>query len=313
MYNGEKDNINVDERLDYPATALDAYNETKVSAEKMVIRANHPDLLTCAIRPSGIFGPGDRQMITGFYSVVLNNQTKFQIGDNSNLADFTYVTNVAHAHLLAMDKLADVYPYYKFRDPISYVDASIGKYRIPTSDAHPLGPNTSPSEADQAAAQRFESGEYNPEDLRPVLRNKLDQFGNEAQEESEDPADGVHVAGQVFFVTNGEPMYFWDFARTIWRQLGHTPPYIIAIPTSIGLILAMLAELFSKLTRKEPGFTKFRVSQATQQRYYDIEKARRILGYEPLVGLDEGMRRWTSWYKGELEKQKSVQDTEKTK
>lgn len=75
----------------------------------------------------------------------------------------------------------------------------------------------------------------------------------------------------------------------------------------------MLAELFSKLTRREPGFTKFRVSQATQQRYYDIEKARRILGYEPIVGLDEGMKRWTSWYKGELEKQQLVRDTEKTK
>lgn len=252
-------------------------------------------------------------MISGFYSVVLNNQTRFQIGDNSNLADFTYVTNVAHAHLLAMDKLKDTYPYFKFRDPISYVDASIGRHRIPTSDAHPLGPNTSPSEADNFAAQRFSSGTYNADDLRPVLRNKLDQFGNEAQEDSDDPKDGVHVAGQVFFVTNGEPIYFWDFARTIWRQLGHTPPYIISIPTTIGLILATLAEIFSKLTRKEPGFTKFRVSQATQQRYYDIEKARRILGYEPLVGLDEGMKKWTDWYKGELEKQRISQDTEKTK
>lgn len=32
-------------------------------------------------------------------------QSKFQIGDNHNLVDWTYVENAAHAHLLASDKL----------------------------------------------------------------------------------------------------------------------------------------------------------------------------------------------------------------
>jgi sterol-4alpha-carboxylate 3-dehydrogenase (decarboxylating) len=38
-----------------------------------------------------------------------------------------------------------------------------------------------------------------------------------------------------------------------------------------------------------------------------------LLGYEPIVGLDDGMKRWTDWYKGELEKQNLVQESEKTK
>ncbi|NXD32465.1 ERG26 protein, partial [Spelaeornis formosus] len=219
VYNGESDIVTADERLPYPAKALDAYNETKVAAEKMVLEANGQNgLLTCAIRPAGIFGPGDRQMINGFYGVVKNNQTKFQIGDNSNLADFTYVGNVAHAHLLAAN----------------------------------------------------------------------------ADEDTDGEEGGYPIAGQAFFITNGEPVYFWDFARTVWRQLGHVPPYIIAMPAGVGLILATLAEIFSKLFGKEAGFTRFRVSQAVQNRYYDIEKARRLLGYEPIVSLDEGMRRWTS-------------------
>lgn len=78
IYSGKEDICDADERLDYPAVALDAYNETKVAAEKMVLEANGQEkggeggakLLTCAIRPAGIFGPGDRQMISGFYSVV---------------------------------------------------------------------------------------------------------------------------------------------------------------------------------------------------------------------------------------------------
>ena len=33
-------------------------------------------------------------------------QTKFQIGDNCNLFDYSYVENVAYAHVLAADKMA---------------------------------------------------------------------------------------------------------------------------------------------------------------------------------------------------------------
>jgi sterol-4alpha-carboxylate 3-dehydrogenase (decarboxylating) len=85
------------------------------------------------------------------------------------------------------------------------------------------------------------------------------------------------------------------------------------MPVAIGLLLATLAEFFSKITGKEPGFTRFRVSQATQNRYYDIEKARRLLGYEPIVGLNDGMKRWTEWYSGELAKQGQAAESEKTK
>ncbi|WVR04593.1 hypothetical protein IAU60_001601 [Kwoniella sp. DSM 27419] len=314
IYSGVEDTCNADERIAYPATPLDAYNETKVAAEKMVLAANgEGKLLTCSIRPAGIFGPGDRQMINGFYGVVKNGQTKWQVGDNSNLSDFTYVGNVAHAHLLAADKLGSVYPYAALRIPISSIDISLGQHRIPTSHARPIGPNTNPTEDDLAAAKRFESDEVEPSDLRPVLRTKMDQFADQINQEDEDPEGGMPIAGQAFFITNGEPIYFWDFARTVWRQLGHIPPYTIVLSTAIGLLLATLAEMVSKLTGKEPGFTRFRVSQATQQRFYDIEKARRLLGYEPIVGLDDGMQRWTSWYRGELDKQRLAVESEKTK
>jgi sterol-4alpha-carboxylate 3-dehydrogenase (decarboxylating) len=82
----------------------------------------------------------------------------------------------------------------------------------------------------------------------------------------------------------------------------------------LGMVLATLAELFSKLTGREPGFTRFRVSFATQQRYYDSERARRLLGYTPLVGITEGLDRWTEWYAQELNKMaESAAETPKTK
>lgn len=100
------DLINVDER--WPMLRgkyqTDYYAETKGLAEEAVLKANRTgpsDLLTAAIRPAGIYGEGDVQMLPNMLNLYYNNKTNFQVGDNTNLFDFTYVGNVAHAHLLA--------------------------------------------------------------------------------------------------------------------------------------------------------------------------------------------------------------------
>jgi hypothetical protein len=51
------------------------------------------------------------------------------------------------------------------------------------------------------------------------------------------------------------------------------------------------SELAAKVLRKEPGFTRFRVMTVSCTRYFDIRKAKRILGYEPIVGISEGVLR----------------------
>ena len=68
----------VDERVGYPEQPLDAYNDTKARAEEMVLKANDPNgLKTIALRPAGIFGPGDRQALPGFFKVLENKRTKW--------------------------------------------------------------------------------------------------------------------------------------------------------------------------------------------------------------------------------------------
>ncbi|ODV98093.1 hypothetical protein PACTADRAFT_47915 [Pachysolen tannophilus NRRL Y-2460] len=106
IFNGQ-DIHNADESWPIPDVPMDAYNETKSLAEKMVGDANSFDegFLTTALRPAGIFGPGDRQLVPGLRSVAKMGQSKFQIGDNNNLFDWTYAGNVAYAHVLAAEKL----------------------------------------------------------------------------------------------------------------------------------------------------------------------------------------------------------------
>lgn len=65
-------------------------------------------MVTCALRPAGIFGEKD----TSFTFKILEHCAKaspfvlsLQLGQNNNLFDFTYVGNIAHAHLLAAYRL----------------------------------------------------------------------------------------------------------------------------------------------------------------------------------------------------------------
>lgn len=56
-----------------------------------------------------MFGEMDVQMIPNMLQVVRDGRTNFQLGTNENLFDFTYVGNVAQAHLHAAVKLVELH------------------------------------------------------------------------------------------------------------------------------------------------------------------------------------------------------------
>ncbi|KAF2285046.1 hypothetical protein GH714_037560 [Hevea brasiliensis] len=83
---------------------LDSYTATKSEGEAGIIKVNGTNgLLTCSLRPSGIFGPGERLFHLRLLQEGLGN---FIIGDGNNIYDFTYVENVALAHICAERALA---------------------------------------------------------------------------------------------------------------------------------------------------------------------------------------------------------------
>lgn len=226
----------------------------------------------------------------GLMQVFYNKQTHFQIGDNTNLFDWTYVTNVAKAHLLAADRLSKAREDLEERktQPLQTIDLSTGVRRVPTSTARPIGPAVEPPEnAGELEASFREEISYEP---RPVVRTRFDQL-NEAHIEQVE-SDPYRVDGQVFFITNGEPTYFWDFMRAVWHEMGDPlDRKIFRIPKSLGSVLATLAEGWSWLLGKEPTFTRFRVTFSCATRWHNIEKARLVLGYEPDVGVVEGVKK----------------------
>lgn len=94
----------VDETCPYPQKTLSFYAKTKRIAEELILGANSPSLLTCAIRPRLIWGPGDKQLIPRIIEKARRRQL-CQIGEGNNLLDITYVENAADAHILALDAL----------------------------------------------------------------------------------------------------------------------------------------------------------------------------------------------------------------
>lgn len=103
------DLIDVDEgSVGYATKPMDYYTKTKIEAEKLVLEANGwgDTLATCALRPSAIFGEGDTVFVPTLVERAQKGKMKFIIGDGKNLMDFTYVGNVALAHILAAEQLS---------------------------------------------------------------------------------------------------------------------------------------------------------------------------------------------------------------
>lgn len=95
-----------DETLPYTRRFTDLYTETKVVAEKLVLAANgEGGLLTCSIRPSGIWGRGDQTMFRKLFESILAGHVKALVGSKNVKLDNSYVHNLIHGFILAGEHL----------------------------------------------------------------------------------------------------------------------------------------------------------------------------------------------------------------
>ncbi|KAL6207666.1 hypothetical protein ACLB2K_018621 [Fragaria x ananassa] len=222
VFDGVHSIIDGDESLPYPPKHNDTYSATKAQGEELVIKANGvKGLLTCCIRPSSIFGPGDRLLVPSLVVAARAGKSKFIIGDGNNIYDFTYVENVAHAHVCAERALAS--------------EASVAE----------------------------------------------------------------KAAGQAYFITNMEPIKFWDFMSLILEGLGYERPRI-KIPAAVMMPIAHVVEWTYKLLgpygMKVPQLTPSRIRLLSCTRSFKSSKAQDQIGYTPIISLQEGLKRTIESY-----------------
>jgi nucleoside-diphosphate-sugar epimerase len=100
-----RDMEGADESAPYPTHYEAHYPKTKAIAERMVLRANGPDLGTVALRPHLIWGPGDNHLVPRILARARAGRLR-RVGRAEKLIDAIYIDNAADAHLLAADRLA---------------------------------------------------------------------------------------------------------------------------------------------------------------------------------------------------------------
>lgn len=98
------------------------------------------------------------------------------------------------------------------------------------------------------------------------------------------------AAGEAIFISNEEPITFRDFCLAVWGNFGHYPPYEIHIPIWIAAFAGYVAEWLTWCTGTPTTLSRGSVFDACGVRYVNGEKARKILGYRPRMGIEEGIR-----------------------
>ncbi len=103
--------------------------------------------------------------------------------------------------------------------------------------------------------------------------------------------EGHAAGGQAYFITNGEPVPFWEFVGRVLDGVGHPRP-TIRIPFPIAYGAAAVREGIDRLRNvptSEASLTRFAIRYLTTHHYFTIAKAKRDLGYQPKVGLQAGI------------------------
>ncbi|KAB1213068.1 3beta-hydroxysteroid-dehydrogenase/decarboxylase isoform 3 [Morella rubra] len=211
VFNGLRDITNEDESLMYPWKFEDMMSDLKAQAEALVLFANNIDgLLTCALRPSNVFGPGETQLVPLLVNLAKSGWAKFIVGSGENMSDFTYTENVTHAHICAEEAL----------------------------------------------------------DIRMAS-----------------------AAGRAFFITNLEPMKFWDFVSLIWEGLGYQRPLLKVPYRMVWYILLLVKWMHENL-----GFRNYNhsvsthyIQLASRTKTFNCSAAQKHIGYSPVVSLEEGV------------------------
>ena len=109
------------------------------------------------------------------------------------------------------------------------------------------------------------------------------------------------AAGEAIFFANGCPLPFRDFCREIWKQWGVFPSWEVRVPEGPAGIFAGITDWVWYLLGMQTTISSGSIADAVAVRYVDEIKAKEILGYKPIVGLEEGIRESCENYKRRLE------------
>jgi len=104
------------------------------------------------------------------------------------------------------------------------------------------------------------------------------------------------IAGRAYFITNGEPVVLWDFINRLLEVAG-IPPVRACVSPRVAYTAGWVAESVWRTLKLggEPPMTRFLAEELATSHWFNIDAARRDLGYNPRVSMEEGLQRLKEW------------------
>src|SRR5262249_53625341 len=103
---------------------------------------------------------------------------------------------------------------------------------------------------------------------------------------------GAPIAGRGYFLSQGEPRPLWGLVNPLLQAAG-LPPVTRPIPRPLAVLAGVACEVTACVLglKSDPPMTLFLARDLSSAHWFNIDAARRDLGFEPSVTVEEGMRR----------------------
>ena len=109
-------------------------------------------------------------------------------------------------------------------------------------------------------------------------------------------AGSADAVGQVFTLSDGLGVpyreFFAPYAELVGRRL-------LTVPTTVAIAAAAVIQRAARLTPGDNDINTASARYFLRNGTYSNDKARRVLGWEPRVGLKEGLERTVGWLRGQ--------------
>lgn len=98
------------------------------------------------------------------------------------------------------------------------------------------------------------------------------------------------ACGKPYFISQGQPVQLFPWINNLLKKLNIKPitqRLAFKKAYNIGLALEIFHKLF--LPNKEPLMTRFLATELAKDHFFNIENAKKDLGYKPIVSIEEGL------------------------